>query len=177
VVLRATVLIPAGDGRANSNRYCYAMDTFKGGWCNPGSANSTLSEMLSDPDTKTTCDLMNKALVADGAKPVSREEAMSGQPDKGHYIAIMVGAEDALRLEAASKRIGHCPLDNRVGLHCISLLQAMCCTVSWHVHHLATAALSCCRSSDCHCSSQQCMLSQITDRRTRCRGLWLCDVR
>jgi hypothetical protein len=67
------------------------MDTFKGGRCNPGSANSTLSDILSDSDTKTTCDLMNQALVADGAKPVSREEAMSGQPAKGHYIAIMVG--------------------------------------------------------------------------------------
>jgi hypothetical protein len=41
---------------------------------------------------------MNQALVADGAKPVPREEAMSGQPDKGHYIAMMVGAVHCLNL-------------------------------------------------------------------------------
>jgi hypothetical protein len=35
---------------------------------------------------------MNQALVADGAVPVSRDTAMNGQPDKGHYIAFMVGA-------------------------------------------------------------------------------------
>jgi hypothetical protein len=70
------------------------MDTFKGGRCNPGSSNGT--DDIIGGDTTMSCELMNKALVADGAAPVSREEAMSGQPAKGHYIAIMVGAAAAL---------------------------------------------------------------------------------
>jgi hypothetical protein len=85
------LLISADDRRENTNCYCYAMDYFNGGRCQPGSADGT-NKTIKRSDTKMTCDLMRKALVADGAKPVSREEAMSGQPAKGHYIAIMVGA-------------------------------------------------------------------------------------
>lgn len=36
-----------------------------------------------------TCPALHKALVDDGAKPVSRQQAMAGQPDRGHYIALM----------------------------------------------------------------------------------------
>lgn len=81
----------AGDRRTASNCYCYALNTFKGGRCNPGSANGT-DKIIAKSDTKTTCDLINQALVADGAGPVSREAAMTGQPEKGHYIAVMVSA-------------------------------------------------------------------------------------
>ncbi|WIA36736.1 hypothetical protein OEZ86_008006 [Tetradesmus obliquus] len=36
---------------------------------------------------------MKQALVADGAKPVSRDEALKQQPKKGYYIAVMVGTD------------------------------------------------------------------------------------
>jgi hypothetical protein len=42
---------------------------------------------------------MNQALVADVAVPVSREAAMTGQPEKGHYIAVMVSATTWLTID------------------------------------------------------------------------------
>ncbi|WIA36734.1 hypothetical protein OEZ86_008005 [Tetradesmus obliquus] len=81
-----------GDRRQYANCLCYALDTFKGGKCNPGTANGT-DRIIARDDTKVTCALMKQALVADGAKPVSRDEALKQQPRKGHYIAVMVSTD------------------------------------------------------------------------------------
>jgi hypothetical protein len=42
-----------------------------------------------------TCPAVHRALVDDGAVPVTRQQALSGQPDKGHYIAAMARPDDS----------------------------------------------------------------------------------
>lgn len=37
-----------------------------------------------------TCSQLEKAIVADGAKKITRQQAMNGQPPKGQYIAMML---------------------------------------------------------------------------------------
>lgn len=36
-----------------------------------------------------TCPALSKVLVRDGAQPVSKAEAMTGQPKQGHYVALL----------------------------------------------------------------------------------------
>jgi hypothetical protein len=36
-----------------------------------------------------TCPLLHTALTEDGAQRITRQQALTGQPDKGHYIAAM----------------------------------------------------------------------------------------
>lgn len=75
--------MPTGEWRQNTNCYCYALNAFKQGYCVP-------SKLL-DTDVVVTCDLVREAVVADGARLVTRDEAMGGQPSSGHYIAMLVG--------------------------------------------------------------------------------------
>lgn len=74
-----------GDWSRLSNCYCYALDVFKGGWCQPGAGSGVPLELHS-----MTCAQLEKAIVADGAKKITRQQAMNGQPLKGQYIAMML---------------------------------------------------------------------------------------
>jgi hypothetical protein len=74
-----------GDWVRLSNCYCYALNVFKGGWCQPGAASKVPLEQNS-----MTCAALKKAVLADGAKEVSRQQALNSQPPAGHYIAMML---------------------------------------------------------------------------------------
>lgn len=74
-----------GDWLRLSNCYCYALDVFKGAWCQPGAASG-----VPLPQNSMTCAQLKKAVLADGAREVTRKQAMAGQPASGHYIAMML---------------------------------------------------------------------------------------
>lgn len=74
-----------GDWSRLSNCYCYALDVFKGSWCQPGAAAGVALEQ-----TSMTCAQLKKAVLADGAKEITRQQALSGQPTSGHYIAAFL---------------------------------------------------------------------------------------
>ncbi|KAF8068265.1 Insoluble matrix shell protein 1 [Scenedesmus sp. PABB004] len=79
-----------GDWSRLSNCYCYALNTFKGGWCQPGAASGVPLEQHS-----MTCAQLTKAIVADGGRPVPRAAALSGSPGAGHFIAAMLRPQSA----------------------------------------------------------------------------------
>eukprot|EP00879_Flechtneria_rotunda_P013241 GHRR01013826.1.p1 GENE.GHRR01013826.1~~GHRR01013826.1.p1 ORF type:complete len:386 (+),score=88.66 GHRR01013826.1:617-1774(+) len=81
----------AGNLRCNSNAYCYALDTYKDGFCAPGSSDGTDLEM--GTADRITCTLLIKALIADGAKQVNKSD-LGREPSKGHYIAAMARPSD-----------------------------------------------------------------------------------
>ncbi|WIA11023.1 hypothetical protein OEZ85_011177 [Tetradesmus obliquus] len=74
-----------GDWSRLSNCYCYALDTFKGGWCQPGAASGVPLEQNS-----MTCAQLKKAVLADGAVEVTRQVALNSQPAAGHFIAMFL---------------------------------------------------------------------------------------
>eukprot|EP00879_Flechtneria_rotunda_P003019 GHRR01003237.1.p1 GENE.GHRR01003237.1~~GHRR01003237.1.p1 ORF type:complete len:380 (+),score=103.03 GHRR01003237.1:188-1327(+) len=80
-----------GNLRCNSNAYCYALDTYKDGFCAPGSSDGTDLEM--GTADRITCTLLIKALIADGAKQVNKSD-LGREPSKGHYIAAMARPSD-----------------------------------------------------------------------------------
>lgn len=42
-----------------------------------------------------TCAQLNKAVLADGAKKITKQQAMNGQPASGHYIAMMLRPQNS----------------------------------------------------------------------------------
>eukprot|EP00877_Chromochloris_zofingiensis_P012892 jgi/Chrzof1/7857/Cz02g39020.t1 len=75
-----------GEKMRNTNCYCYAGNQFKNSWCNPG-VGGGVGALL---DTGLNCDILAKGIIADGAKPVSRDVVKSGvDPPEGHYIAML----------------------------------------------------------------------------------------
>jgi hypothetical protein len=52
-----------------------------------------------------TCTLSNQVLVRDGAVPISRDQAIKGQPSSGHYIAALSRAsfDSQIRYDALNK--------------------------------------------------------------------------
>jgi hypothetical protein len=74
-----------GDWSRLSNCYCYALDVFKGGWCQPGAASGVALEQNS-----MTCSQLEKAIIADGAKKITKQQALNSQPPNGHYVAMML---------------------------------------------------------------------------------------
>eukprot|EP00879_Flechtneria_rotunda_P001962 GHRR01002136.1.p2 GENE.GHRR01002136.1~~GHRR01002136.1.p2 ORF type:complete len:228 (+),score=54.51 GHRR01002136.1:785-1468(+) len=62
-----------------------SLNVFKGSWCQPGAA-SGVSLLQND----MTCNQLTKAVLADGAKQVSRQQALNTQPPEGHYIAMLL---------------------------------------------------------------------------------------
>jgi len=75
----------AGDRARLSNCYCYALEKFAGGWCYPGQGGGA-GELQQD---KMSCPDLAKRVIADGGLPATKEEALSGQPAVGHYVALM----------------------------------------------------------------------------------------
>lgn len=72
-----------------SNCYCYALDVFKGGWCQPGlgggAGDITPAEM--------NCAALTARVLADGARRAPRAEAVEGPPAPAgapgaHFIAL-----------------------------------------------------------------------------------------
>lgn len=47
-----------------------------------------------------TCKALSEGVSSDGGQVVSRQQALSGQPSSGHYIAIMARPESCIK--------GHC---------------------------------------------------------------------
>lgn len=74
-----------GDWARLSNCYCYALNVFKGAWCQPGAASGVPLDQHA-----MTCAQLKKAVLADGAVEVPRAQALAGQPGQGHYIAMML---------------------------------------------------------------------------------------
>jgi hypothetical protein len=74
-----------GDRARLSNCYCYALERFAGGWCYPGQGGGA-GELQQD---KMSCPDLSKRVIADGGLPATKEEALSGQPTVGHYVALM----------------------------------------------------------------------------------------
>jgi hypothetical protein len=81
----------AGEWRMNTNCYCYALNVYRDGFCIPGRSSRAVTDALMSGQEKT-CKLMTAAVLADGAKPVTRAQALSAaQPPAGsHYIGLLV---------------------------------------------------------------------------------------
>jgi hypothetical protein len=75
--------------------------TTAGDFCQPGSSNNgRVNQLL---QYNMTCPMLHLVLTEDGAQRIRRQEALTGQPDKGHYIAVMA------RPSGATSCIpGHC---------------------------------------------------------------------
>ncbi|KAF6257668.1 hypothetical protein COO60DRAFT_1207305 [Scenedesmus sp. NREL 46B-D3] len=80
-----------GDWRTNSNCYCYALNVYKGGFCIPGGSNLLSSGSAGVPATPS-CDVIRAAALADGARLVPRQTALTTQPASGHYIGLLARA-------------------------------------------------------------------------------------
>lgn len=80
----------------NGNCYCYALDLFQGGYCYPGASSGAINSYRQC----MTCKSLIAAATSDGAQLVPRQEALSGQPGSGHYIALMARPESCIK--------GHC---------------------------------------------------------------------
>ncbi|KAI8475486.1 MAG: hypothetical protein J3K34DRAFT_483207 [Monoraphidium minutum] len=84
-----------GDIMRLNNCYCYAMDRAgTDGWCVPG-----LAAGLGDPAGQLNCADLSRRVIADGAAPVPRAEALGGAPSAGggHYIALRLRGADGCR--------------------------------------------------------------------------------
>jgi hypothetical protein len=81
----------AGEWRMNTNCYCYALNVYRDGFCIPGRSSGAVTDALMSGQDKT-CELMTAAVLADGAKTVSRAQALSAaQPPAGsHFIGLLV---------------------------------------------------------------------------------------
>ncbi|WIA44583.1 hypothetical protein OEZ86_007306 [Tetradesmus obliquus] len=80
-----------GDWRTNSNCYCYALNVYKGGFCIPGASN-ILSSGGASPSVTPSCEVIRAAALADGARLVPRQTALTTQPATGHYIGLLARA-------------------------------------------------------------------------------------
>jgi hypothetical protein len=67
-----------------------------GGYCYPG----TNSEAAVRYRQKMTCTAVVDAVTADGGVQVSRQQALAGQPRRGHYVALLARPESCIK--------GHC---------------------------------------------------------------------
>jgi hypothetical protein len=81
----------AGEYRMNTNCYCYALNVYRDGFCIPGRSSRAVTDALMSGQEKT-CELMTAAVLADGAKPVTRAQALSAAPPpaSSHYIGLLV---------------------------------------------------------------------------------------
>jgi hypothetical protein len=79
---------------------CLALSA--GDTCQPGLSNGERGrKRYAD---KMTCPAVHQSVVDDGAVPVSRSEALTGQPEQGHYIVMLArapGCAGELRLAAS----------------------------------------------------------------------------
>lgn len=73
-----------GERMRLANCYCYAVEKFAGGWCYPG---KPAKGMFRPEDMN--CTMLSERVISDGGVAVDRATVMSGQPAKGHYIALM----------------------------------------------------------------------------------------
>lgn len=80
-----------GERARLSNCYCYATDTFTGGWCYPG-VGGGVGPLVQE---KMSCADLTKRVIADGGVAVSEAQALKGQPKEGHYISLMFRSEKA----------------------------------------------------------------------------------
>lgn len=81
-----------GDWARLSNCYCYALNTYKGAWCNPGGGGG--APVPEDP-AAMSCAVLKKAVLADGAKEVTRQQALNTQPPQGHYVALVFRPQES----------------------------------------------------------------------------------
>lgn len=77
-----------------SNCYCYALDRFEGGWCMPGLGGGRGELLQSD----LSCAALSARVVADGAAPAARSDAVFGPASPGggrHYIALFARPQES----------------------------------------------------------------------------------
>ncbi|WIA33319.1 hypothetical protein OEZ86_006457 [Tetradesmus obliquus] len=81
----------ASEWRMNTNCYCYALNIYRDGFCIPGRSSAAVTDALMSGQEKS-CKLMTAAVLADGAVPVPRAQALSAAPAPAgsHYIGLLV---------------------------------------------------------------------------------------
>lgn len=81
----------AGEWRMNTNCYCYALNVYRDGFCIPGRSSEAVTDALMSGQERS-CKLMTAAVLADGAVPATKAQAMAAAPPPAgsHYIGLLV---------------------------------------------------------------------------------------